>query len=64
MPGIRIPLRRDDPDVALDLQVLIDQVYRNAAYGDDIDYAQPCRPPLAGEDVAWAESLLRTAGRR
>jgi hypothetical protein len=27
LPAIRVPLRRTDPDAALDLQVLIEQCY-------------------------------------
>jgi hypothetical protein len=63
LPAIRIPLRQSDPDARLDLQPLIDQTYQNGGY-DDIDYAQPARPPLEGEHAAWADDLLRRAGKR
>jgi hypothetical protein len=63
LPAIRIPLRRADPDVALDIQLLIDLAYRNGRY-DLTDYRKPCIPPLEGGDDAWADKLLRTAGRR
>jgi hypothetical protein len=63
LPAIRIPLRRADPDVALDIQLLIDLAYRNGRY-DLTDYCEPCIPPLEGADAAWADKLLRAAGRR
>ncbi len=62
LPMIRIPLRRDDADVRLNLQSLIDAAYVNGRYGDDIDYAQPPRPKLTGSDAEWAEGVLRTKG--
>jgi hypothetical protein len=63
LPTIRVPLRRSDQPVLLDLQALIDQCYRNGRH-DDIDYTQPTLPPLSSEDAAWAESLLKAAGKR
>jgi hypothetical protein len=62
LPGIRIPLRRTDPDAALHLQALIDQVYENGSYGYDVDYTQPPRPPLGQPDARWAEEKLKAAG--
>ena len=63
LPAIRIPLRKTDPDIALDIQPLVDQAYQEGAY-DDIDYRKPCKPPLPAEDEAWADELLRAAGKR
>jgi hypothetical protein len=63
LPTIAIPLRQSDRPVPLDLQALLDQCYRNGRY-DDIDYAQPAIPALDGEDAAWAEALLKAAGKR
>jgi hypothetical protein len=63
LPAIRVPLRETDQDVPLDLQALIAQVYRHGRY-DDIDYTVPPVPPLEPEDAAWADELLRTAGKR
>ncbi len=64
LSGIRIPLREGDPDIALDLQMLIDHAYANSAYGRTLDYRKQCDPPLSGDDAAWADQLLRSAGRR
>jgi hypothetical protein len=59
LPAIRIPLRPSDDDVLLDLQALVDEAYRKGRYAETIDYTQPPRPPLKGEDSAWAAELLR-----
>ena len=56
--AIPIPLRQSDRPVPLDLQALLDQCYRNGRY-DDIDYAEPPTPALAGDDAVWAEALLK-----
>jgi hypothetical protein len=63
LPAIRVPLRETDADVALDLQALIQHVYRHGRY-DDIDYTVPPVPPLTADDEGWAQELLRAAGKR
>ena len=37
LPAIRVPLRRTDPDAALDLQILVDQCYERGRYDSAID---------------------------
>ncbi|MGC1720132.1 MAG: DUF4058 family protein [Isosphaeraceae bacterium] len=64
LPAIPIPLRRDDRDVALDLQSLIDQCYESGRYGDDIDYREEPDPPLGGDYARWAEALLHEQNLR
>lgn len=64
LPAVRVPLRRDDPDVVLDLQGLVDRAYRSGGYGRTIDYRADPIPPLDPPDAAWADELLRTAGMR
>jgi hypothetical protein len=63
LPVIRLPLRPEDPDLPLDLQWLIDEAYRTGRY-DYIDYGLPPKPPLEGEDAAWADQLLKSKGLR
>jgi hypothetical protein len=63
LPTIRVPLRQTDADVPLDLQALIEQVYRHGRY-DDIDYTVAPVPPLEPGDATWADELLRAAGKR
>ena len=57
--GVPIPLRESDTDIVLDLQALIDQVYENGRYDQDLTYAEPLKPPLSSEDSQWAERLLK-----
>jgi hypothetical protein len=63
LPGIRIPLRATDRDIALDLQALIDQCYKNGRY-DDIDYKAELVPPLAEADAQWMDKRLKEKGIR
>lgn len=63
LPAIPIPLRASDRPVLLDLQALLDQCYHNGRY-DDIDYSEPPIPPLPPDDAAWAEAVLKAAGKR
>ena len=63
LPPIPVPLRPRDADLWLELQPLLDRVYRAGRY-DDIDYGKEPIPPLSGEDAQWADALLRDAGRR
>ena len=63
LPIIPIPLRPTDENATLDLQSLLDQVYRNGRYAS-LDYTKPCDPQIEGDDAAWAEELLKQAGRR
>jgi hypothetical protein len=63
LPAIAIPLRPTDPDVALDLQPLIERCYETGGY-DDLDYTRPPDPPLDADAAAWADELLRQKGAR
>ena len=63
LPWISVPLRSKDVPVVLQLQPLIERVYAGGAY-DDIDYSKQPKPPLRPDDEAWADELLRKAGRR
>ena len=63
LPAIRVPLRRTDPDVALDLQILVDQCYERGRYDSLLDYTKPPHPPLPDEEVAWAKQTIDEASR-
>jgi len=58
LPIIRIPLRRTDPDVALDLQSLIDQCYERGHYATQIRYEKPPHQALPEEEAAWVRGIL------
>jgi hypothetical protein len=62
LPALPVPLRPGEADVIVDIQPLIDRVYANGRY--PIDYGKAPEPPLHPDDEAWADELLRTAGRR
>ncbi len=63
LPAIPIPLRKQDNDVLLHLQPLIEQCYENGRYRN-LDYGRPLDPPLTGDDAVWTEQLLRDANGR
>jgi hypothetical protein len=63
LPALAIPLRPHEKAVPLDLQTLLNQCYQKGRY-DTLDYSASPIPPLSRDDVEWADSLLKTAGRR
>lgn len=64
LPSIRIPLRDADADVVLEIQSIMTAAYDAARYSRTTNYAEPCDPPLQHEEAAWADELLKMAGRR
>lgn len=61
LPVIRIPLRSTDPDVLLDLQLVVNDAYDRGGY-DIIDYRTSPVPPLKPDDEAWARQHLTERG--
>ncbi len=64
LPKVVVPLRANDPRVALPLGNLLSDAYASGRYARRIDYAQPPVPRLAEVDAAWAEGMLRAARLR
>ncbi len=64
MPVIRIPLLADVPDVLLDLNPILEQLYQGGRYDKRIDYKREPVPALSSEDAVWADGLLRAKGLR
>lgn len=59
LPVLPIPLLEPDPDVMLDLGVVVASVYERGGYDARIDYRTPVPPPaLAEEETAWVEQVL------
>ena len=58
VPVIGVPLRPDVPDTPLDLQTLVETVYRRGRYAGAIDYEADLSPPLTEEDRKRLATLL------
>jgi Protein of unknown function (DUF4058) len=57
LPIIPVPLKAEDPDVALDLGMALVEIYDEAGYDLSIDYAQSPPPPaLTVADQSWLRS--------
>jgi len=54
LPRFGVPLSKPDPDVPLDVQGALKQVYQNGGYALRRLYDRPCRPPLRAADRQWA----------
>ena len=63
LPALPIPLRKEDADVPLELQPLVDTTFANARF-PWIDYRKDPDPPLNPQQNVWADKLLREAGLR
>ncbi len=59
LPRMAIPLSAPDPDVMLDMQAAVEQVYQDGRYQWRLKYVEPCRPSLSTEDQTWADEILR-----
>ena len=59
LPKVRLPLAEPDADVTLDVQAALEQVYSDGRYARRLKYDQPCEPPLADSDQAWADECRR-----
>lgn len=59
LPAITVPLEKPHADVVLDLQPLIDAIYLQMRYADQLDYDRPLDPPLTAKQLAWLKEQLR-----
>jgi hypothetical protein len=59
LPSIPVPLSTPDPDIALDLQSLVEAVYADRRYDRAIDYSKPLQPPLSAEESVWLQAQLQ-----
>src|SRR5579872_3890031 len=62
LPQIKIPLTSEFPDVALDLQAVVNSAYERAGYDLIIDYRAEPTPPLLPQQQDWAGTLLKSKG--
>jgi hypothetical protein len=58
LPCLPIPLAHDDPDIALDLQVVTQEINRRALYHRMVDYSRPPEPPLSPTEMLWVQDVL------
>ncbi len=61
LPNIRIPLRQQDQDAVLPLQLLVDRCYRMGGYWNE-DHQHLLGPALSVEDTAWVAEKVKAAG--
>ena len=64
LPAITLPLLPESPEVEVDLQAVFTRTHNAGAFDRLLDYNREPTPPLAPEDAAWADALLREAGLR
>jgi hypothetical protein len=60
LPLIPVPLLKPDADISINLQPMIESIYRRSRYSYTIDYRKPIDPPLAADEAAWLKKQLRT----
>jgi len=59
IPEFPLPLKPEDEEVMVPLQVIVEGVCDRAGYNDRIDYRQPIPPPKLSEaDQQWVDELL------
>jgi hypothetical protein len=64
LPPIPVPLLSSDPDLTLDLQPLIDDIYSLGRYDEQISYGRPLTPALSDAESAVVRTLLKGRARR
>lgn len=62
LPTIGIPLDPEVAEVTVGLQPLLNRCYDGGRYMELVNYRHPCDPPLAPDQQAWAEGILRAKG--
>jgi hypothetical protein len=60
LPSLPIPLREGEPEPLIDLKAVLDRVYDEARYGDQI-YDYTPEPQLSPADAEWATAILAAA---
>jgi hypothetical protein len=63
LPVIPVPLLYPEPDLRLDLQPLLDDIYALGRYDELLNYERPLQPALSDPDAAWVREQLRRSSR-
>jgi hypothetical protein len=58
LPCFLLPLRNDDPEPIVDLNIVMDVVVQSAGLEFAIDYDQAIVPTLKADDLAWVTQLI------
>jgi hypothetical protein len=58
LPRVPVPLAKPDPDVWLDVQPMIDEIYERFRYMQSIDYRKPLLPPFDAAETGWLKQRL------
>jgi hypothetical protein len=59
IPGVPLPLKPDDPELMVDLQTIVSQVYDRGSYDIRINYQQPIPlPALSEADQEWVKTII------
>jgi hypothetical protein len=59
LPPLPVPLAKSDSDIPIDLQPMIDAIYKRSRYDRSIDYSTPLTPPLGAAENCWMEHRLQ-----
>jgi hypothetical protein len=54
-----VPLSKPDPDIPLELQPMIDEIYQRFRYVGSIDSSKPLTPPLDPAETTGLEQQLQ-----
>lgn len=56
LPAVPVPLSRGYADLTLELQPLVEAIYKRNSYAEQIDYTRPLDPPLRPEEAAFLKN--------
>jgi hypothetical protein len=59
LPVIPVPLAKQDSDIPLELQPMIDEIYKRFRYPRSINYGKPLNPPLDAVETGWLKRQMR-----
>jgi hypothetical protein len=59
IPEFLVPLRAGEPEPAIALKSLLDEIYDQGSYDLRIDYSRPPIPALSEPDMAWVIETLQ-----
>jgi hypothetical protein len=64
LPLLPVPLAKQDSDIPLTLQPMIEEIYERFRYVRSIDYSKPINPPLSTAETGWLKRRLQARRRQ